>query len=99
MSVRRLVCYVIASGGTLKMSNAINKSLLRIWNIRKTEFHNFSACYENKRGCRMHILDKTKTEIFIVFKLVQGLRWRRTQLKVRKVGHILFGFKCRTSSL
>lgn len=38
MSVRRLMCYVIAGGGTLKMSNAINRSLLRIWNIKKQNF-------------------------------------------------------------
>jgi hypothetical protein len=57
MSVKRLMCCVIAGGGTLKMSNALNKSLLRIWNIRKTEFHDFCTCYKNKHGCRMNASD------------------------------------------
>jgi len=53
MSVNRLMCYVIGGGGNLKMSYALIKHLLRIWNIRKTEFQDFYTCYKNKHGCRM----------------------------------------------
>jgi hypothetical protein len=53
MSVKTLMCYVIAGGGALKISNALNKSLLRIWNIRITDFHDFCTCYDNKHGCRI----------------------------------------------
>jgi hypothetical protein len=51
------MCCVIAGGGTVKISNALIKGLLRIWNIRKREFHDFCACYENKHGCRMYTSD------------------------------------------
>jgi hypothetical protein len=60
MSVKRLMCYVIAGGGTLKMSNALKKSLLRIWKIIITEFHYFVTCYENKHACRMDALDNVR---------------------------------------
>jgi hypothetical protein len=44
--------------------------------------------------CTLQIIcDETKTVIIHAFKLVEGLRWRRTQLKVGEAGHILFGVK------